>query len=227
MSGNRIRCRMFHLRERVTGRLANTTIHAAQLTRKRQRPAQTVVRAAIGAPAASIIAANPACGEARSNARAPDRIYYRQSRIHRREAGRCAIDREAAGGAPVRVARLVCADLEPHGARPPARAALVGGHPRGPPPEPMPQCETGPPRITRGNPEAPRGAARIRTGDKGFAVLCLTAWLRRRCAKGSSAGDRFAPPCESGKPDSNRRPPPWQGGALPTELFPRGCEPGL
>ncbi len=26
---------------------------------------------------------------------------------------------------------------------------------------------------------------------------------------------------ESGKPDSNRRPPPWQGGALPTELFPR------
>ena len=31
-------------------------------------------------------------------------------------------------------------------------------------------------------------------------------------------------PCSlrpSGKPDSNRRPPPWQGGALPTELFPQ------
>lgn len=26
-----------------------------------------------------------------------------------------------------------------------------------------------------------RGAARIRTGDKGFAVLCLTTWPRRRC----------------------------------------------
>ncbi len=31
-----------------------------------------------------------------------------------------------------------------------------------------------------------RGAARIRTGDKGFAVLCLTTWPRRRkpCYKG-------------------------------------------
>ena len=26
---------------------------------------------------------------------------------------------------------------------------------------------------------------------------------------------------ESGKPDSNRRPSPWQGDALPTELFPQ------
>ena len=26
---------------------------------------------------------------------------------------------------------------------------------------------------------------------------------------------------QSGKPDSNRRPQPWQGCALPTELFPR------
>ncbi len=25
-----------------------------------------------------------------------------------------------------------------------------------------------------------KGAARIRTGDKGFADLCLTTWLRRR-----------------------------------------------
>ena len=30
------------------------------------------------------------------------------------------------------------------------------------------------------------------------------------------------PVYQSGKPDSNRRPPPWQGGALPTELFPQG-----
>ncbi len=29
------------------------------------------------------------------------------------------------------------------------------------------------------------------------------------------------PPFQSGKPDSNRRPQPWQGCALPTELFPR------
>jgi hypothetical protein len=32
---------------------------------------------------------------------------------------------------------------------------------------------------------------------------------------------RSLPGSKSGKPDSNRRPPPWQGGALPTELFPR------
>jgi hypothetical protein len=81
-------------------------------------------------------------------------------------------------------------------------------------------------RPGRSQESNPRGAARIRTGDKGFAVLCLTTWPRRRSAKGSSAGDRVAPPRESGKPDSNRRPPPWQGGALPTELFPHGCEPG-
>ena len=29
-----------------------------------------------------------------------------------------------------------------------------------------------------------RGAARIRTGDKGFAVLCLTTWPRRQCEGG-------------------------------------------
>src|SRR5690242_17767560 len=28
-------------------------------------------------------------------------------------------------------------------------------------------------------------------------------------------------PCQSGKRDSNPRPQPWQGCALPTELFPR------
>jgi hypothetical protein len=67
-----------------------------------------------------------------------------------------------------------------------------------------------------------RGAARIRTGDKGFAVLCLTTWLRRRHEGGRASGARRLPPSESGKPDSNRRPQPWQGCALPTELFPHG-----
>src|SRR5213080_4268599 len=42
---------------------------------------------------------------------------------------------------------------------------------------------------------------------------------RRRKAKGRA----LAPPCEiwSGKRVSNSRPQPWQGCALPTELFPR------
>ena len=42
---------------------------------------------------------------------------------------------------------------------------------------------------------------------------------------GEAARPRVEPPPsrKSGKPDSNRRPPPWQGGALPTELFPRFC----
>src|SRR5215210_438467 len=31
-------------------------------------------------------------------------------------------------------------------------------------------------------------------------------------------------PCTSGKRDSNPRPQPWQGCALPTELFPRSGE---
>ena len=138
--------------------------------------------------------------------------------------------------------------------------------------------------IPGGSPDAAglRGAARIRTGDRGFAVLCLTTWPRRLEGwNGAKSGDcchdvkeaptaeepstpvpvvSFEPssngpalaepstcpipagrpssklrfqalradytplttaPRKSGKPDSNRRPPPWQGGALPTELFPR------
>ncbi len=43
-------------------------------------------------------------------------------------------------------------------------------------------------------------------GDKGFADLCLTTWLSRLK--------------KSGKRDSNSRRLPWQGSALPTELFP-------
>ena len=139
--------------------------------------------------------------------------------------------------------------------------------------------------IPAGSPDAARlrGAARIRTGDRGFAVLCLTTWPRRldggngakshncgydaeegglgrprtintrarRSLEPSADGPVLAEPSmcgfaagrpssklrfralpadymplptaprKSGKPDSNRRPPPWQGGALPTELFPR------
>ena len=33
----------------------------------------------------------------------------------------------------------------------------------------------------------PRGAARIRTGDKGFAVLCLTTWPRRHTRRGADS----------------------------------------
>ena len=47
---------------------------------------------------------------------------------------------------------------------------------------------------------------RSRTDLKGFADLCLTAWLPRLYW--------------SEKRDSNSRPRPWQGRALPAELFP-------
>ena len=58
-----------------------------------------------------------------------------------------------------------------------------------------------------------RGAARIRTGDRGFAVLCLTTWPRRLNARrGDPAVCASSLPIQkSGKPDSNRRLPPWQG----------------
>ena len=44
------------------------------------------------------------------------------------------------------------------------------------------------------------GDDRIRTGGEGFADPCLTTWRRRR---------------GSGRRDSNPRPSPWQGDALP------------
>ncbi|GEM_PF-1970044 len=46
------------------------------------------------------------------------------------------------------------------------------------------------------------GDTRIRTGDGGFAVLCLATWL---CRLGKWSGRR----------DLNPRPSPWQGDALP------------
>src|SRR5688572_28520806 len=66
------------------------------------------------------------------------------------------------------------------------------------------------------------GAARSRTGLRGFAIHCITALLPRRgigilTKKGKPHGF----PCVwSGKRVSNSRPQPWQGCALPTELFP-------
>jgi hypothetical protein len=51
------------------------------------------------------------------------------------------------------------------------------------------------------------GGTQIRTGDKGFADLCLS---------------HLAMPPEikwSERRDSDPRQPPWQGGALPTELL--------
>ena len=79
------------------------------------------------------------------------------------------------------------------------------------------------------------GAGRNRTGVNGVAVRCITTLPPRRKShsKGLSALrwalrdlDRAFQPAEpernwSGKRDSNSRPQPWQGCALPTELFPR------
>ena len=68
------------------------------------------------------------------------------------------------------------------------------------------------------------GGGRNRTGVHGFAGRCMTTLPpRRKKQKGKTAGltgGRF-PRIWSGKGVSNSRPQPWQGCALPTELFPR------
>ena len=68
-----------------------------------------------------------------------------------------------------------------------------------------------------------RGAGRIRTAEWRFCrplpYPLATAPTRR--GRPTTAVAPTIPWIQSGKPDSNRRPPPWQGGALPTELFPR------
>ena len=90
------------------------------------------------------------------------------------------------------------------------------------------------------------GATRNRTGDRGVADLCLTAWLWRRSArKGEGKLPRSVyiqkHPCGclclkktgtiirarvwSGLRGSNPPPPPWQGGALPNELNPHMVPP--
>ena len=63
----------------------------------------------------------------------------------------------------------------------------------------------------------PGGEARIRTGGKGFAGLCLTTWpLRRKRTVKNGPEMQW-----SGQRGSNPRPQPWQGCALPTEPLPR------
>ena len=81
---------------------------------------------------------------------------------------------------------------------------------------------------------------RIELTNEGFADPCLTTWQRRplkfqkaekvafysqRLALGGVHGQRSetrGPKVTwSGKRDSNPRPRPWQGRALPAELFPR------
>ena len=52
------------------------------------------------------------------------------------------------------------------------------------------------------------GESQNRTGVYGFAIRCITTMLFRHIKKWS------------GKRVSNSRPQPWQGCALPTELFP-------
>jgi hypothetical protein len=75
------------------------------------------------------------------------------------------------------------------------------------------------------------GATRSRTGLDGFAIRCITALLSRHAfnrrfllgqnsrKKGKLEASLFEN--WSGKRVSNSRPQPWQGCALPTELFPR------
>ena len=70
-----------------------------------------------------------------------------------------------------------------------------------------------------GCPSFPGGEARIRTGGEGFAGPCLTTWPLRRYEKGRSRPALVL--AWSGLRGSNPRPPPWQGGALPTALSPQ------
>ena len=78
------------------------------------------------------------------------------------------------------------------------------------------------------------GATRNRTGDEGFADLCLTAWLWRRTTitqykREQEINDNNSRPLNyllslaeiwSGLRGSNPPPRPWQGRALPNELNP-------
>ena len=68
------------------------------------------------------------------------------------------------------------------------------------------------------------GATQSRTGLDGFAIRCITDLLSRQNL--DKKGKRQLPFSNiwSGKRVSNSRPQPWQGCALPTELFPQGCE---
>ena len=74
------------------------------------------------------------------------------------------------------------------------------------------------------------GGGRNRTGVHGFAGRCMTTLpprqerRRRACRSGEQTKGEslmLSPRVWSGKRVSNSRPQPWQGCALPTELFPR------
>ncbi len=66
----------------------------------------------------------------------------------------------------------------------------------------------------------PRGGTRNRTGVQGFADPCLTTRpCRQHLGTGPPVG--ISARGQSGRRDSNPRPSPWQGDALPTELLPR------
>src|SRR5690606_32869077 len=73
------------------------------------------------------------------------------------------------------------------------------------------------------------GAGRSRTGLNGFAIRCITALLPRQnpLAKKGEPRHPFFDKTWSGKSVSNRRPQPWQGCALPTELFPHSPKPHI
>jgi hypothetical protein len=82
--------------------------------------------------------------------------------------------------------------------------------------------------------ECDGGRGRNRTGVRGFAVRCMTTLppghrlrsaksIRVALKKQNPGCPRFCGITWSGKRDSNSRPRPWQGRALPTELFPRRC----
>src|SRR5690606_40541911 len=73
------------------------------------------------------------------------------------------------------------------------------------------------------------GAWRSRTALDGFAIRRITALLTRRFVHPTKKGSRASLlRIWSGKRGSNSRPQPWQGCALPTELFPRfSAEPSV
>ena len=113
------------------------------------------------------------------------------------------------GGAAPTTARAACGAVCGQGLGRGRATAAVPGRPR--------KSE----RAPRGVPSTSLGGeTRIRTGDKGFAGLCLTTWpSRQRYEKGRYETGPIK--SWSGLRGSNPRPPPWQGGALPTALSPR------
>ena len=63
----------------------------------------------------------------------------------------------------------------------------------------------------------------VRSGKKGSHRSYVKKMHEKKCAK-LLFGTPFAFDVLSGKRDSNSRPQPWQGCALPTELFPQNVK---